>query len=105
MISYTREEIISSSKAGKKLGELLESLKSGKSEKIVISRNNNLEAVLLPIEEFESIKEAYELVEHLEIYKLINERKNKKPTTDIDRLISESGFSRAELEKELSDEI
>jgi prevent-host-death family protein len=105
MISYTREEIISSSKAGKNFGELLENLKSGKSEKIVISRNNNLEAVLLPIEEFESIKEAYEFVEHLEIFELINERKDKKPTIDIDRLISGSGYSRAELEKEPTDEI
>ncbi|MCL5986781.1 MAG: type II toxin-antitoxin system Phd/YefM family antitoxin [Actinobacteria bacterium] len=100
MINYSREEIISSSKASKKFGELLERLKSGKAEKIVISKNNELEAVIISIEEFEAIKEAFELVEHLEIYRLINERKDKKATITLDRLISDSGIDRKELLKE-----
>ena len=35
MVMYLREEIISSSKASKKFGEMLEKLKSGKADKIV----------------------------------------------------------------------
>ena len=100
MINYLREEIISSSKASKKFGELLKRLKSGKAEKIVISKNNELEAVIIPIEEFETIKEAFELVEHLEIFRLINERKDKKATITLDRLISDSGIDRKELSEE-----
>jgi len=96
MINYSREEIISSSKASKKFGELLERLKSGKVEKIVVSKNNELKAVIT-IEEFEAIKEAFELVEHLEIYRLINERKDKKATITLDHLISDSGIDRKEL--------
>ncbi|MCL4378253.1 MAG: type II toxin-antitoxin system Phd/YefM family antitoxin [Actinobacteria bacterium] len=105
MVTYLREEIISSSKASKKFGELMDRLKSGQSEKIVISKNNELEAVILPIDEFEVIKEAFELVEHMEIYKLINERRDKKPTYSLDKLISEIGFNRKELEKEKIDEV
>ncbi|MBM3707052.1 MAG: type II toxin-antitoxin system Phd/YefM family antitoxin [Actinobacteria bacterium] len=100
MTTYTRNEIISSSKASKKFGEILEKLKSGKTEKIIISKNNELEAAIIPIEEFEAMKEAYEIVEHLEIYRLINERKGKKATKTLDSLILESGFGRKELEEE-----
>ena len=100
MVMYLREEIISSSKASKKFGEILEKLKSGKADKIVISKNNVLEAVIIPVEEFEAIKEAYELVEHLEIYKMINDRKDKKAATSLDELITENGFGRKELMKE-----
>ena len=100
MVTYAREEIISSSKASKNFGEILEKLKSGKAEKIVISKNNELEAVIIPIEEFETIKEAFEIVEHLEIYKLLDERGDKKAIKALDNLILESGFERKELEKE-----
>ncbi|HEY4662684.1 MAG TPA: type II toxin-antitoxin system prevent-host-death family antitoxin [Candidatus Humimicrobiaceae bacterium] len=89
MITYTRDEIVSSSKTSKNFGEILEKLKSGKVEKIVVSKNNKLEAVILPIEEFEKIKQASEIIEHIEIFWLINERKNKKATIALDDLISE----------------
>ena len=100
MVTYTREEIISSSKASKKFGELLSRLKSGQAEKIVISKNNELEAVIISIEEFEAIKDAFELIEHLEIYKIINERKDKKAAISLNKLISENGFDPKELVKE-----
>jgi len=50
MITYSREEIISSSKTAKILGLVLSNLKTGKLSRAVISRNNKLEAVILPIE-------------------------------------------------------
>jgi len=50
VITYPREEIISSSKTAKILGLVLSNLKTGKLSRAVISRNNKLEAVILPIE-------------------------------------------------------
>jgi prevent-host-death family protein len=100
MITITKEEIVSSSKAGKNFGQIMERLKSGQTEKIIISRNNKLEAVIIPIEEYEQVKEAFELVEHLEIFQLVSKRKDKKAVAALDDLISESGISRKDLRKE-----
>ena len=100
MFTITKEDIVSSSKASKNFGQILERLKSGQTEKIIISRNNELEAVIIPIEEYEQVKEAFELVEHLEIFQLIRKRKGKKAVTTLDNLISESGISHKDLRKE-----
>jgi len=97
MITYSREEIISSSKTAKNLGSVLSNLRTGKLSRAVISKNNKLEAVILPIEEYEIIKEAYELMEHIEIYKLLEERKgsDKQGTSiTLDELLKEEGISR-----------
>lgn len=101
MITITKEEIVSSSKAGKNFGQIMERLKSGQNEKIIISRNNELEAVIIPIEEYEKIKMAFEIIEHLEIFQLVSKRKGKKTVAALDDLISESGISRKDLRKEI----
>ncbi len=51
--SYRRDEIVPSSKAAKQLGEVLNEAK--RTGRVVLSRNNKLEAVLLPIEEYEGL--------------------------------------------------
>ena len=68
--AYRREEIIPSSQASKQLGEVLNEAK--RKGRIVLSRNNRLEAVILPIEEYEEIVED---LEHLLIALEIQERK------------------------------
>ena len=68
--AYRREEIISSSKAAKQLGEVLNEAK--RKGRMVLSRNNRLEAVILPIEEYEGIVED---LEHLLTALEIQERK------------------------------
>ena len=70
--AYRREEIISSSKASKHLGEVLREAKQ--KGRVVLSRNNRLEAVILPIEEYEGLVED---LEHLLIALEIRERKAK----------------------------
>jgi prevent-host-death family protein len=68
--AYVREEIVSSSKASKRLGAVLaEARRKGR---MVLSRNNRLEAVILPIEEYEGIVED---LEHLLTALEIRERK------------------------------
>jgi prevent-host-death family protein len=68
--AYRREEIVSSSKASKQLGEVLNEVK--RKGRMVLSRNNRLEAVILPIEEYEGIVED---LEHLLTALEIQERK------------------------------
>ena len=68
--AYRREEIVSSSKASKQLGEVLD--KAKQKGRMVLSRNNRLEAVILPIEEYEILVED---LEHLLTALEIQERK------------------------------
>jgi prevent-host-death family protein len=68
--AYRREEIVSSSKASKQLGEVLD--KAKRKGRMVLSRNNRLEAVILPIEEYEILVED---LEHLLTALEIQERK------------------------------
>jgi len=48
-----------------------------------VFRYYRLESVILPIEEYETLQEVYDLVEHMEIYKLVKEREK----TGIDEFI------------------
>jgi PHD/YefM family antitoxin component YafN of YafNO toxin-antitoxin module len=79
MITYGKDEIISSSRIAKNFGSVLSELKNGTKQRAIISKNNELEAVIIPIEEYENIKESFELLEHLDIYEIVQERINSKP--------------------------
>ena len=79
MISYSRSEIISSSRTAKNLGQILKNLKTGTLERAIISRNNELEAVLLSIDVYEKIMETVALAEHLEIAKQLKDSKDEQP--------------------------
>ena len=70
--AYRREEIVSSSEASKRLGEVLSEVK--RKGRVVLSRNNRLEAVILPIEDYEELVED---IEHLLTALEIQERKAK----------------------------
>lgn len=74
MALYAISEIISSSKTAKTLGQILDELKTGKRERAVISKNNELDAIILPIDEYERMARIIELVEHFEIALLIKDR-------------------------------
>lgn len=74
MIGYAKEEIIPVTQMTRNLSAILNKLKSRKLKKVAISRNNRLESVILPVEEYELLQEAYDIVEHVKIYKLVKER-------------------------------
>ncbi len=83
MIAYAKDEIIPVTQIARNLSEILNKLKIGKLKKVAIAKNNRLESVILPIEEYEILQEVYDLVEHMEIYKLVKEREK----TDINEFI------------------
>ncbi|MFA6190961.1 MAG: type II toxin-antitoxin system Phd/YefM family antitoxin [Sulfurimonas sp.] len=78
MIAYSRDEIISASDMARNFSSVLKDIVSHTKERLAISKNNKLEAVFLPIDEYERLKEAYDLMEHTEIYKMVQLRKNSK---------------------------
>jgi len=75
MIAYTSHELVSSSDFAKKFGTYLAQLKTNTVDKIAILKNNNIEAVLVPKDDYEAMKRAWELQEHREIYETIEKRK------------------------------
>ena len=97
MTAYQRSEIIASGKLAKKLGAVLSNLTSGRSKRIVISRNNKLEAVILPVEDYEQLESDANTLEHTEIARIISRRAREKATISLEKLLSEEGIHPDEI--------
>ncbi len=80
MVSFTRNEMISASQFVRNFATLLKTVCSSKEEKIAIVKNNKVQAVLIPIEEYEKLKSCEEQLEQKEIYETIQSRKNTPQT-------------------------
>jgi len=78
MVTYARDEIISASEMARGFATVLNDLKNEVKERFAISKNNKIEAVVLPVEEYERMKEAFDLMEHIEIYNIVKEREGSK---------------------------
>lgn len=91
MIAYTRDEIISATDLARNISATLSSIVKHNKEKVAISKNNKLEAVIIDIEEYERLKEAYELMEHVEIAKIVEARKDSKTIT-LDELLEKEAI-------------
>ena len=95
MIAYTRDEIISATDLARNVSSTLSSIVKHSKEKIAIAKNNKLEAVIIDIEEYERLKEAYDLMEHMQIAKIVEERR-KTPKTEYksgDEVLNNLGLS------------
>jgi len=77
MISYTTNELISSSEFAKKFGSYLSQITNNVVGKLAILRNNKVEAVLISKDEYERMQYALEVYEHQETYNIIQERVSK----------------------------
>ena len=97
MTTYARKEIISSSNTAKKLGQILDDLRKGIKERVIISKNNQLEAVILPIEDYEKIIELAELVDHLQISNIVKKREKETAEISFDEVLKQSGITRDEI--------
>jgi len=74
MVAYKRDEIISVTELARNLSDTLNSITKKQKDKIAISKNNRLEAVIIDIDEYEKLKEVYELIENAEIAEILKER-------------------------------
>jgi len=78
MITYSREEILSASEVARSFSSVLKELMQHTKERFAVSKNNKIEAVVLSIDEYERLQEAYDLVEPMEIYKKVKARETSK---------------------------
>ena len=99
MVAYTRDEIISATELARNVSGTLSSITKNLKDKIAISKNNKLEAVLIDIEEYERLKNAYELMEHMEIAKTVEERRKtpKEAYTTLEESAQHFGIDLDEL--------
>ena len=67
MVTYTTNELISSSELAKKFGTYLSQLKDKSVEKLAVLKNNKVEAVIISKDEYESMTEALKEMEAKEI--------------------------------------
>jgi len=90
-VAYKKDEILSASRMARSFGQVLADLSGKRRRRVAVVKNNHLEAVLLPIDDYETMAEALALLEHLEIYRLVEERKGKKrrKTISLDALLKE----------------
>ena len=95
MVAYTRDEIISATDLARNISSTINKVAQNKHDKIAIMKNNKLEAVIINIEEYERLKEAYDLIEHIEIANSIKNRRNtpKEEYLDGDKVLKELGLS------------
>ena len=90
-VAYKKDEILSASRVARSFGQVLADLNSKRRRRVAVVKNNHLEAILLPIEDYETMAEALAILEHLEIYRLVQKRKGKKRpnTISLDALLKE----------------
>lgn len=99
MILYARDEIIPVTEVARNFASVFKSLVEGARDKIAIAKNNKLELVVLPIEEYERLVDIADLAEHIEIYKTVRERtqRDTKVRIGLGDMMSRVGISEADV--------
>jgi len=94
-VSYRKDEILSASRVARSFGQVLAELKAHHKHRIAVAKNNELEAVILPIREYEKMAEALAFLEHIEIHRLVEQRKRKgaRKRISLDALLKEQGIA------------
>ena len=74
MVAYTKQEMVGITELSKSLSSYIEKVANYSVEKLAIIRHNKPEAVIVPIAEYERMKELADYAEDLEIAQIIKER-------------------------------
>jgi PHD/YefM family antitoxin component YafN of YafNO toxin-antitoxin module len=90
MITYARNEIFSATEAAKRFGTILEKFQKQALSRAVISKNNRIEAVILPVEAYEEMKEVFEWIEIMDIAEAVDKRKNSLKTHSLKGILREN---------------
>jgi PHD/YefM family antitoxin component YafN of YafNO toxin-antitoxin module len=64
----------------------------------IIDEHGNKTAVIIPYDEWERTEKAKDILEHVYLAQIIEERKDSVSTTDLDDLLKAEGLTRADLE-------
>lgn len=76
MVTFARNEIVSSSQFVRSFATFLQRMTKSNDEKIAVVKNNQMQAVLIPIDEYERLKTLGEMNEQKEIFQTVQARKN-----------------------------
>ena len=76
MVTFARNEIVSSSQFVRNFASLLQRVTKSNNEKIAIVKNNQMQAVMISIDEYERLATLAEKAEQKAIFETIQERKN-----------------------------
>ena len=74
MVTYARDELVGITELGKSLGKFLDKVVENPLNKLAIIRRNEPEAVIIPIKEYEYMKQATDMYEDMQIAQVIKER-------------------------------
>ncbi|WP_458700960.1 type II toxin-antitoxin system Phd/YefM family antitoxin [Sulfurospirillum sp. 1307] len=88
MVTYAKNEMVGITEFGKSLGKYLDKVTSNSLSKIAIIRRNKPEAVIIPIEEYENLQKAYEILEQKEIEQILNNRTDEEKEISHEKIIS-----------------
>ncbi len=88
-VAYKKEEILSASRVARSFGKVLTDLKTQHRRRVVVLKNNQVEAVIVPVDDYEKMAEALDLLEHMEIHRLVTQpaRKQVKKTVPLEALL------------------
>ena len=90
MIAYARNEIFSATEAAKRFGSILEKFQKKSLTRAVVSKNNRIEAVILPVETYEEMKEIAEWIEMMDIAETVDKRKKSVKTHSLQDVLKEN---------------
>lgn len=93
-----RTQMVSSTDMARRFAEYLDRATSS-SESLFITKNNEIRAVLVSIEDFEWFSELEEIAEHLAIGKLVEARRNEPDVIDLESLLRREGLNPDELRR------
>ncbi len=88
MVAYKRDEIISASDMARGFSNILNQIINKTQDKLAISKNNKLQAVILDIEEYEKLQEAYDLLEQKEIEQILVQRTKEEKKVSHSKILS-----------------
>ena len=87
-----RRQMVSSTDMARRFAEYLDRADQ-KAERLFVTRNNQIEAVLLSVEDFERLQAYEEIVEYLAIADLVAERQSEEEIeVDLEVLLREEGL-------------
>jgi len=89
MATYTQEELVSSTYFMRHFGEMITKLRKGSMDKIAVLKNNSIECVVIPVEQYELFQKLADYLEHEEIFSIIQQR-SSTPTDEyvpLDKLV------------------
>ena len=88
MLTYAKEEMVGITELGKSLGNYLDKVTSNTFNKLAIIRRNKPEAVIIPIQEYENLQKAYDMLEQKEIDQILNNKTYEEKEISHTKIIS-----------------